>query len=786
MAFSPWQMLSPVHWAKWTWSAVRGGGEGGEEEAEEEEEKSLSCSSDSEGNFETPEAETPVHAPLKDISEEPLDNSPSKRAELLENEQLISKTIEHPNRYRDKNSNQHEITSTCSVAEKNNLDQLNNEVVKQLANLQISEEATQKAPTGQPTLGEGQTLPSDALDTSQEALSEEQMVVTTEEVAEPQTASESAPVKGKPKKNRPSSLKMMADHQEPEEDEIPVPKVAYNFNPDEYNDNVNPFVLGGSKLQNSPPAASTIKTDSEIPDAKANLEETTGPVMKMEFDFTDNKENGDVKKPMPRKLGKKLGSKLTPKKQKPVAKPIEHPENSTTQNLDDVPISKSSYNSDPSKWDDPDFNPFNSSTGCSPSLPKGSYSFNTESFDDSIDPFKPSKTLALAPSEDTPLLDKLTEDLESQKLELPIKAEGKARMSPKKTKSRLITTSEQVRFLCFLLGACKVKKYENQSLILDICGQEDEPVTAEAHREGHATDEEKLASTTSNQKQPPTEVKGDNDDEFFECSNAPESTLAKKHPAEGLEKAVASSLAETESCSPYIDPAETKSKLTGNEGQGKGSPVFDTICINEADKEAVLTLIREEIISKEIETNEWKRKYEESRQEVFEMRKIVAEYEKTISQMIEDEQRTAMSSQQGLQQLTLEKEQAISDLNSVERSLSELFRRYENMKGVLEGYKKNEEVLKRCAQEYLARVKQEEQRYQTLKIHAEEKLDKANEDIAQVRSKANSEAAAFHASLRKEQMKVDSLERALQQKNQEIEELTKICDELIAKLGRSD
>lgn len=33
-------------------------------------------------------------------------------------------------------------------------------------------------------------------------------------------------------------------------------------------------------------------------------------------------------------------------------------------------------------------------------------------------------------------------------------------------------------------------------------------------------------------------------------------------------------------------------------------------------------------------------------------------------------------------------------------------------------------MLKKCAQEYLARVKQEEQRYQTLKLHAEEKLDK--------------------------------------------------------------
>lgn len=41
---------------------------------------------------------------------------------------------------------------------------------------------------------------------------------------------------------------------------------------------------------------------------------------------------------------------------------------------------------------------------------------------------------------------------------------------------------------------------------------------------------------------------------------------------------------------------------------------------------------------------------------------------------------------------------------------------------------------------------------------------RANEEIAQVRSKAKGESAALHAGLRKEQMKVESLERALQQK----------------------
>ncbi|KAM8858568.1 uncharacterized protein AB9W97_019072 isoform 4-T4 [Spinachia spinachia] len=198
-----------------------------------------------------------------------------------------------------------------------------------------------------------------------------------------------------------------------------------------------------------------------------------------------------------------------------------------------------------------------------------------------------------------------------------------------------------------------------------------------------------------------------------------------------------------------------------------------------------LGIARDEIVTKEKEVLEWQRKYEDSRQEVVEMRRIVAEYEKTIAQMIEDDQKEKSLSHHTIQQLIMEKDQALADLNSVEKSLADLFRRYEKMKDVLEGYRKNEEVLKKCAQEYLSRVRKEEQRYQALKIHAEEKLDKANADIAHVRVKSKQEQACHQASLRKEQMRVESLERTLEQKNKEIEELTKICDELIAKMGRS-
>lgn len=58
------------------------------------------------------------------------------------------------------------------------------------------------------------------------------------------------------------------------------------------------------------------------------------------------------------------------------------------------------------------------------------------------------------------------------------------------------------------------------------------------------------------------------------------------------------------------------------------------------------------------------------------------------SPLAEDEQRNKLSSQKALQAVTAEKEAALADLNSVERSLSDIFRRYENMKSTLEGFKK--------------------------------------------------------------------------------------------------
>ncbi|XP_015480956.1 transforming acidic coiled-coil-containing protein 3 [Parus major] len=213
--------------------------------------------------------------------------------------------------------------------------------------------------------------------------------------------------------------------------------------------------------------------------------------------------------------------------------------------------------------------------------------------------------------------------------------------------------------------------------------------------------------------------------------------------------------------------------------------IIDVLKYSQKDMDAAVELVKREVQEKELEIQKWSQKYDKLHMEYKEMGKIVAEFEQTITQIVEDAQKQKEISRKEIQKLMEEKQQAISDLNSMEKSFSELFKRLEKQKDALEGYHKNEEVLKKCAEDYLARIKKEEQRYQALKAHAEEKLKQANEEIAQVRSKAKLETAALQATLRKEQMRIQSLEKSLEQKTKENDELTKICDDLILKMEKN-
>ncbi|XP_041124182.1 transforming acidic coiled-coil-containing protein 3-like [Polyodon spathula] len=208
-------------------------------------------------------------------------------------------------------------------------------------------------------------------------------------------------------------------------------------------------------------------------------------------------------------------------------------------------------------------------------------------------------------------------------------------------------------------------------------------------------------------------------------------------------------------------------------------PIIEVLKYSQKDMDAAIEEVRREVQEKQKVIDEWQDKYNKLRADYVIMETIVAEFESTIAQIVDDDQKQKEAAIAEIQKVNEEKQQVLLDLSSMEKSFSDLFKRFDKQKEVIEGYRKNEETLKRCAQEYLSRIKKEEQRYQTLKAHAEEKISLANEEIAQVRTKSKAETAALQATLRREQMKIQSLDRSLEQKAKENEELTKLCDELI-------
>uniref|UniRef100_A0A452TE36 Transforming acidic coiled-coil containing protein 2 n=1 Tax=Ursus maritimus TaxID=29073 RepID=A0A452TE36_URSMA len=516
----------------------------------------------------------------------------------------------------------------------------------------------------------------------------------------------------------------------------------------------------------------------------------------------------------------------------------------------DIPIAKGTYTFDIDKWDDPNFNPFSSTSKMqdSPRLPQQSYNFDPDACDESVDPFKTSSKTPSSPSKSPASFEIPASAIEANGVD------GDGLNKPAKKKKTPLKTD-----------TFRVKRSPKRSPLSDPPSQDSTPAatpeTPVISAVVHATDEEKLAVTNQKWTCVTVDLEADkqdypqpsdlstfvNDTKF----NSPTEELEYRnsYEIEYMEK-IGSSLPQDDDPpkkqalylmfdtsqespvkSPPVRTSESPTPCSGssfeeaealvNTGAKIQHPVTrglapnqephlqvpekssqkeleamtlgtasDAIEIRETahpadvsisktalysrigtaevekpagllfqqpDLDSALRIARAEvIITKEREVSEWKDKYEESRREVMEMRKIVAEYEKTIAQMIEDEQREKSVSHQTVQQLVLEKEQALADLNSVEKSLADLFRRYEKMKEVLEGFRKNEEVLKKC-----------EQRYQALKVHAEEKLDRANAEIAQVRGKAQQEQAAYQASLRKEQLRVDALERTLEQKKRQ-------------------
>jgi DNA repair exonuclease SbcCD ATPase subunit len=163
--------------------------------------------------------------------------------------------------------------------------------------------------------------------------------------------------------------------------------------------------------------------------------------------------------------------------------------------------------------------------------------------------------------------------------------------------------------------------------------------------------------------------------------------------------------------------------------------------------------------------------------------RVVAEYEKTMIGCIQSaEELKAKLNDVELEKIDLirERDQSLEDLRNVENAFSDVHRKYERAKGLLENYRLNEEILKKRDEEMLARINKRDRKIEELKEKVQKSLQQMNADYQVKAKEMESENNRLRVLLRKAEMKVDTLESDVEQKGRELHKLNALCDELVS------
>jgi len=170
-------------------------------------------------------------------------------------------------------------------------------------------------------------------------------------------------------------------------------------------------------------------------------------------------------------------------------------------------------------------------------------------------------------------------------------------------------------------------------------------------------------------------------------------------------------------------------------------------------------------------------------QDMAGMKSIVEGFETTIQELMKGQDDLRKEKEMELEALKKEKEAATEETASVEKAFSDLHKRFDKARELIEGFKKNEQALKDYAEDSRVKLEKQMEKYSTLKKHAEEKIELANKTIGDERKAAEAEQTRLKAAQKLLDIKVSKLQKQVEDKTKENEELTAICDELLSKVG---
>ncbi|CAG9537798.1 unnamed protein product [Cercopithifilaria johnstoni] len=137
-------------------------------------------------------------------------------------------------------------------------------------------------------------------------------------------------------------------------------------------------------------------------------------------------------------------------------------------------------------------------------------------------------------------------------------------------------------------------------------------------------------------------------------------------------------------------------------------------------------------------------------------------------------------------QLLKERDQLAEEVNSLETSYSELFRRYEKLRQTSVEIKRNEDNVKSASEEMARRYSLLVEKFEMLRRNAEEQLDLANNEIERLIKQHEADTLGLRLKVKHQESKIDSLTMSLEARQKELENMTAIFEEVITKAEAND
>ncbi|KAJ8913466.1 hypothetical protein NQ315_013846 [Exocentrus adspersus] len=198
----------------------------------------------------------------------------------------------------------------------------------------------------------------------------------------------------------------------------------------------------------------------------------------------------------------------------------------------------------------------------------------------------------------------------------------------------------------------------------------------------------------------------------------------------------------------------SKEILSKNNELGKYKEVVQEKDVLLKNNRARIKELEEQVADLEVKNRDMEKQLKLNNMDENEFQKIMKDYDVFIEKVWAERQH-----------LINENENLKMHIENLERCFRDLFEKYEKAKTILQGFKGNEDVLKRELEEYREIIEALNTKYNCLRKHSESKLAEANEELENKDKDNIQEIAKLKVKILQSQATVNELQKRVKCEN---------------------